>query len=258
MGRNLTKEELIAHKDMALQRLNAYMTSLIEDSDSRINSKSDKLSYWLEDWTTFLNFESEFSPQSLRRYKRGEIIKAHLGYNVGSEEGGLHYCVVIDKDNSNNSPVVTVVPLTSVKSNTDINHLHKGNIYLGNELFTNLNSKITLTKNNLVVKVKALREFADGVDTSSGWIRRDIYEHLKKEVEIAEKELDLLDRMKKEVLKMKTGSIALVSQIRTISKIRIYDPKTNFDILSNIKLSNEKLDLIDKEILHNFTGTKSV
>lgn len=258
MGRNLTKEELTTHKEAALQRLDAYMTSLIENSDPKIRSKSDKLSYWIEDWTTFLTYEPEFSPKSLRRYKRGEIIKAHLGYNVGSEEGGLHYCVVIDKDNSKNSPVVTVVPLTSVKSKTDLKHLHKGNVYLGNELFTNLSSKITLTKNNLLVTIKTLQETIDKVDTSSGWVRRDIYEQLKTEVELAEKEKDLLERMKREVSKMKMGSIALVPQIKTISKIRIYDPKTNFDILSNLKLSNEKLDLIDNEILHNFTGVKNV
>lgn len=57
-----------------------------------------------------------------------------------------------------------------------------------------------------------------------------------------------INKIKNEVDKMKRGSIALVGQIRTISKIRIYDPKTNMDVLSNIKLSNEKLDLIDEAI----------
>lgn len=76
------------------------------------------------------------------------------------------------------------------------------------------------------------------------------------ELDICAKNVDMLDRMKKEVVKMKIGSIALVGQIRTISKIRIYDPKTNFDILSKVKLSNEKLDLIDKEIIANYTGNK--
>ena len=115
MSRELSQAELIAHKDNALNRLDGYITALINDSDKKVQGKADKLSYWIEDWTKFLEFESSFSPSSLRRYKRGEIIKAHLGYNVGSEEGGLHYCVVLDKDNSKNSPVVTVVPLTSVK-----------------------------------------------------------------------------------------------------------------------------------------------
>lgn len=70
----------------------------------------------------------------------------------------------------------------------------------------------------------------------------------------ARKELELLAKMRAEVLKMKHGSIALVSQITTVSKIRIYDPKTDHDILSGIKLSNEKLDLIDYEIRKSFTN----
>jgi hypothetical protein len=53
---------------------------------------------------------------------------------------------------------------------------------------------------------------------------------------------------------MRAGSIALVNQITTISKIRIYDPKTDADILSGIKMSNEKLDLIDREIMKSFTN----
>ena len=53
---------------------------------------------------------------------------------------------------------------------------------------------------------------------------------------------------------MKQGSIALVNQITTVSKIRIYDPKTDYDILSNIKLSNEKLDLLDAEIIKRYTN----
>lgn len=51
---------------------------------------------------------------------------------------------------------------------------------------------------------------------------------------------------------MKSGSIALVGQIKTISKIRIYDPKTNDDVLSKIKLSSETLDKIDDEIKNLF------
>ena len=62
--------------------------------------------------------------------------------------------------------------------------------------------------------------------------------------------------MRNEINKAKLGSIALVGQITTISKIRIYDPKTNFDILRNVKLSNEKLDRIDQEIISNFTNRK--
>lgn len=62
----------------------------------------------------------------------------------------------------------------------------------------------------------------------------------------------MAEKINKEVQKMKFGSIAIINQIRVISKQRIYDPKTKFDILSGIKLSDANLDLIDKKILKMF------
>ena len=65
--------------------------------------------------------------------------------------------------------------------------------------------------------------------------------------------IDLLNRMVAEIAKMKKGSIALVGQITTVSKIRIYDPKTSRDVLSNIRMSNETLDKIDEAIRKMYT-----
>lgn len=252
MGRDISKEELIIHKEEAISKLSAYIDSLIESGDPKLLSKSDKLSFWLKDWASFLDFESTFSPSSLRRYKRGEIVKAHLGFNVGSEEGGLHYCVVIDKNNSKNSPIVTVVPLTSVKKTTDLNKLHPGSVYLGNELFRNLSSKIDSVDAAAHMRLKyvkdQIKKFPDSMSDEE-------FNRLNKELSKLESDIDLWKRLKAEILNMKRGSIALVGQIRTISKIGIYNPKTNLDTLSKIKLSNEKLDLLDKEIMRNFTNS---
>lgn len=250
MGRTISKEQLQQHKEEAITALSTYLDSLIESQDNKQLSKADKLSYWLKDWTTFLNFESNFSPKSLKRYKRGEIIKAHLGFNVGSEEGGLHYCVILDKNNSRNSSTVTVAPLTSLKPNINIEHLYPGNVYLGNELFTNLNSKVSYTSKLLTDRFNQFNTLWN--ETKDVISDKQALEFLPKLREI-EQDLDFLKRMNNEVSKMKRGSIALISQIRTISKIRIYDPKTNFDILSGVRLSNEKLDLLDQELLKIFT-----
>ncbi|WP_317344605.1 type II toxin-antitoxin system PemK/MazF family toxin [Faecalimonas umbilicata] len=251
MGRKISKDDLLVHKEEAILKFSSYLDSLIESDDFKLMGKADKLSYWLKDWSSFLGFESDFSANSLRRYKRGEIIKAHLGFNVGSEEGGLHYCVVLDRNNSKNSPIVTVVPLTSVKSKTDLNHLHLGNIYIGNELFTNLTSKISYTEKFLSSRVIDLKERISALSNDAF---EEESQQITSSLEECHRDLDLIKRMKFEVNKMKIGSIALVCQIRTISKMRIYDPKTNFDILSGVKLSSEKLDLIDHEILQSFTG----
>ncbi len=55
---------------------------------------------------------------SLRRYKRGEIVKVHLGFNVGSEEGGLHYAVVLDKKTMQN-----LLLLLQLSSHFSKNHI---------------------------------------------------------------------------------------------------------------------------------------
>ena len=212
--------------------------------------KEDKLSYWLEDWTSVLDFETIFNPKSLRRYERGEIVKVHLGFNVGSEEGGLHYAVVVEKDNAKSSPVVTIVPLTSVKPHTDINKLKSGSIYLGNELFTNLSSKVKTYRQEMINEVFTLNHIIQNIDSATS---SETLNEIQEKLDICENDINLAEKMHKEIQNMKIGSIALVNQITTISKIRIYDPKTDHDVLSNIKLSNEKLDMIDNEIIHKFT-----
>lgn len=252
MSKPKTKAEIKQHKKNSIKKMDAYLDDLIDLQDNKSLSKADKLSYWLEDWITFLSFENRFNPRSLRRYEHGEIIKVHLGFNVGSEEGGLHYAVVVEKNNAKSSPVVTIVPLTSVKPTTDITNLHKGNIFLGNELFTILRTKISTVNQHFISELTLLNEMTkntnDGVSA-----HRQLNVGIK--IDSIKKDIELLDRMRTEIQKMKNGSIALVNQITTISKIRIYDPKTDHDILSNIKLSNEKLDLIDAEIIKNFTNS---
>ena len=58
--------------------------------------------------------------------------------------------------------------------------------------------------------------------------------------------------MDSEMSKMKKGSIALVSQITTISKQKIYDPQKTSDVLSGLKLSNSSLDLINDKMKQLF------
>ena len=251
MSKTKSTDELHSHKKQALQNVEDYLNKLIASEDSHDNGKADKLCYWLKDWMTFLDFEKSFSPMSLRRYKRGEIVKVHLGFNVGSEEGGLHYAVVLDKNNAKSSPVITIIPLTSVKPHTDVTKLKNGSIFLGNELFAMLKSKISSETKNLKEKIKELQELVNELNDENSDNHMAI---IDPKLDIANRDLELLDKMKAEVLKMKCGSIALVNQITTISKIRIYDPKTDHDILSGIRLSNEKLDLIDDEIQKKFTN----
>ena len=255
-----TPEDLKNHKSNSISTLDAYLDRLIDNESDKDSGKADKLSYWIEDWVKFLDYEPQFSSKSLRKYKRGEIIKLHLGFNLGSEEGGLHYAVVLDKDNSIHNPVVTIVPLTSLKPTKQIDQLHKGEVFLGNELFVSMNAKLAAHTTFIRETIKHLRSELDSIlEALASSPEASLAERLctlQTEISQAEQEKKLIEKLKKEIQKMKQGSIALVGQITTLSKIRIYDPKSNNDVLSGIKLSNEKLDLIESELLKLYTNTK--
>lgn len=264
MSRQRTNEELNRHKEAALDCVRRYLESLIEDDDVKVQSKADKLCYWLENYVDYLNNEKTFNPRKRKSYKRGEIIKADLGYNVGSEEGGLHYCVVVDKKNPLTSPVITVIPLTSVKSDTDIKDLRAGCIYIGNELFVNLSSNINRLKRqaddglNRIKKelagIKLQEEDSNAEENSNTSQEKLLVSTVLSTLDETKKIARKLERMKLEISRMKRGSIALTGQITTISKMRIHNPKNSNDILSGIKLSNEKLDMIDNEIRRMYTN----
>lgn len=122
----------VAHKQIALNQLDSLLTYHIENYNLK---KANLLSYWFEDFAKYNLAEETFNPKLLKKYKRGNIIKANLGFNVGNEEGGLHYCIVIDKSNALSSGTLTVIPLTSIKENKKYNNT---TLNLGNEIYLNL------------------------------------------------------------------------------------------------------------------------
>lgn len=175
--------------------------------------------------------EETFNPKLLKKYKRDSIIKANLGFNVGNEEGGLHYCIVIDKSNALSSGTLTVIPLTSIKENKKYNST---TLNLGNEIYLNL------------------KKICDNMSQKLSKEYEDICKLPSEKVEQFNLDFKYIKKVEKEISKMKKGSIALVSQITTISKQRIYDPKTSSDILANLRVSNNTLDLIDSKIKELF------
>lgn len=148
-----------------------------------------------------------------KKYKRGDVIKVNFGHRIGREHGGLHYAIVIDNDNALASNTITVIPLSSFKSHMDKNHLGKDRLYLGTEIY-----KLLIDKLN---SLNARSPEAVAV--------------------------------KKELSRMKAGTIALIGQITTISKYRIYDPLSTKNTLHKIRLSDNTLGDIDCKIKELFT-----
>lgn len=166
MARPTTQDDIIRHKKNAIKQLNSTLETFINSSNSRHLKKADLIAYWIENYSKYLLIEEHFDYTNIPKYKRGDIVSVNFGFNIGSEHGGLHYTIVLDNDNKQSSPVITVIPLSS-----------------GNEEST--------------------------------------YE--------------------RDISKLKDGSIALMEQITTISKIRIYKPKKNSDLLYGIKFYDESV-----------------
>lgn len=236
-------------RDKGFLALRTYMDTLEE-------KKGETLAYWLNDYARFLSKESSFDPQKLVRYKRGSVVKAHLGYRVGSEEGGLHYGIIIDTQNELSSPTATIIPLTSVKPWKNIEKLHRSQVYIGNEIYELLQAKINREideTNRAQNQLKNLLAESNQVHDASPELRRAYINALEEQIKKLNNKVKLFERMHREIQKMKIGSIALVGQITTISKIRIYDPTYPADTLSNIRLSSKTMDKLDNKIIELFT-----
>ncbi|HGN5216767.1 TPA: type II toxin-antitoxin system PemK/MazF family toxin [Streptococcus pyogenes] len=226
MAKQLTKIESQNHKNQILAELDDYLSYLI---DNNSQAKADKIAFWIKDWVEYLRREEKFNPQKMLKYKRGSIVKVHLGFNVGSEEGGLHYAIVVDADNSLGNPVFTVIPLTSVKEHTDISKLGRDQLYLGKEVYEKLEEKLEEKLRKLLDKLSAV----------------NLSESSEEELASFQNELAYAKRIKAEIDKMKTGSIALTGQITTISKLRIFDPKNKYGVLKGLRVSSDTLNKLD-------------
>lgn len=222
-----------------------------------------------------INFEEKFEPTKNISYKRGNIVKVDFGFNIGAEYGGLHYGIVLDNNNARNSPVVTVIPLTSIKIEKEI---HSNSVELGNEIYRSLKIKYdTISKalkdeqeeiKNELTLFQVLVDLtsqttnelkAGGLDSekfeqklSDAHKYLDASQKLQRMWEEKEQhnkeQQDYLNKIGLEISRMKEGSIALVNQITTISKIRIFDPRNLKGVLSGISLSEENMEKINNKM----------
>ncbi len=111
------KNNTILHKDNSLNRLNLSFLKHIELSEYK---KSNLLAYWIYDFAIYHDEERTFNIEKSGVYSRGDVIKVNLGFNIGNELGGLHYCIVLNKYDNTRNGALNVIPLTSRKCNKNV------------------------------------------------------------------------------------------------------------------------------------------
>lgn len=241
------KEALRKFKTQTLSDLDATIIKGIDANSNNDYKRAALISYWLRDFNKYLNWESSFDSKQLKRYERGDVIKVNFGFNVGNEQGGLHYAIVIDAKNAVNNGNITVIPLSSRKKGKE---LHPNDVDLQDDLYAKLKikcyDKSKHLKNELSDSINIL-DALNNMDSNNEELA-PLLEKCEIKVQELKKEQIALNKIISELDHMKKGSIALVSQIRTVSKMRIFDSRTVHDVLSGIKISPHNLDLISEKM----------
>ena len=124
--------------------------------------------------------------------------------------------------------------LEASSNNNSFSKFDSSSVNLGKELYNIFQMKIKKEKQKLQLILDELEKLeAITVDFQNA----------------IEKEQKYIDKMEQEVYKMEKDSIVLINQITTISKQRIFKDT----VRRNVKISNNSLDLIDKQIIKFFT-----
>lgn len=231
-----TKDEAIDLKKQAFKKLNNLLETLIakpspqRNTDIDYTKKAALISKWIRQYSNYISFEENYDPTKNISYQRGDIVFVNFGFGVGSEFGGNHYAVVMDKDNKHNASSVTVIPLSSYKPNKGV---YERDVYLGNELYEKLlqkrSEKFAQSISDITIEpnpVKSGEEFTVSMKIDT------------RETDAIQATIDLI----------KEGSVAKIEQIRSISKMRIYNPKNSQDTLYGIRFSDSTMDKIDEKL----------
>lgn len=242
MGSNRTNEEIAVYTATIIQELEDYLHHL-QRMDDEGNKRSDKIAQWIENWVKYLKIEQVFNSRSIQALKRGSIVYADFGFNVGREYGGLHYAIVLNKTDARSNHLLHVLPLTSVKETTDISNLKYFQFLIGDEVF------------QLLIN-KANRKIIELTELYDRFSKKD--DELHKRAEMVE---SLIEDNKKAFETLKNSpdfdkDDSSIEQIQTINKnidfasdqanIIRQEAKENAILLAELK---EKLEYANKFIL---------
>lgn len=223
MGSNRTNQEIAIYTATIIQELEDYLHHLQRMNDEE-SKRSDKIAQWIENWVKYLKLEKVFNSRSIPALKRGSIVYADFGFNVGREYGGLHYAIVLNRTDARSNHLLHVLPLTSVKETTDMSNLKYFQFPIGDEVFQLLKNEAT---QKIIELTKLYKRFSN----------KDA--ELRERAVIVESLID--DNIKAfEVIKNLPASDrddSFLEQIRTINK--------------NIDFTNAEADKINQELKDN-------
>ena len=140
--------------------MNDELDIALQNLKTAVLTKSPKvqiiLTDWINKWSKYIVREQNFKPDFLPYYKRGDVVYADFGFNVGAEYGGIHYAVIVEINNNKRNGNVIVVPLTSLGKNKSISEIPKADVYIGDNVIEWTDSA-TVAKPNQIRAISKMR-----------------------------------------------------------------------------------------------------
>lgn len=236
MSKAMTDAELNQHIEHALHTIAALLRDWSSSTSPTNQKRSQLLAYWLQDYTRLLRTEDQFHINSVPRLKRGSVLSVDFGYRIGREFGGRHFAVVVDNAPALSAPIVTVVPLMSLKPGYRPNQY---TCHLKDGLYAPLYQKALSYSNSadaLVQEATSMLQNGTALDEARAkvWGAKKMNEKAK--------------AILGEIEHLKAGSVANTCQITTISKMRIKRPLKKDDPLYGIRLSTLDMEQINQQL----------
>lgn len=263
MSKKNTKEEIIQNKKQSIRLLNNLLEDYIAD-DTKLR-KAELVAKWLKDYVNYLKFEEIYNPLRGITYKRGDIVKVNMGFNIGGEIGGVHYAIVLDNPSPHSCNTMTVIPMSSAKEGKEV---HPLDLYIGNEFYNSVSAKFQSMLKDTISEKEELDNFNTALlslvkDRMTHELSEDERIKLKNKLNIPvtslsdridnlDQQIKILEKNKAEIDMMKTGTIVKVRQIRTVSKMRILIPKSRKDPLYDVSLSSATMEKINDKLKEFF------
>lgn len=246
MSKKMDQNELAAHCREAIDAVASLLKHFTQSGIEKMAKRAMLIAYWIKTYVRYLRREDDFTAESVFRLKRGAVVCVEFGYRIGRELGGRHYAVVIDANNSIHRNTVTVIPLGSKKEASKDDMY---NAILEDGVYGTVTHKLGALIENAKRTLTEAAEMKKGIEEASEKEKMALEKLQQEKISSTQAQIDQANAWIEEIAHLKTGSVAKIDQVTTISKMRISQPLKKEHPLYGVRLSERDLDKIDAKLI---------
>lgn len=133
------------NKKEKIDKATADFLAIYQSKDRKFIFLPEWLEFMTNSFNKEINVRKNKSKLLYKKYKRGAIVRVNFGTNIGSEMSGIHFGIVVTKNDNESNRTLQVIPLSSkggkfrVAINDEVfknvsDHFHREFIVVNNKL----------------------------------------------------------------------------------------------------------------------------